>query len=70
MAQEKHYVVAYNDETKQWKVAPDVSVNFDAGDSWDTKTGEWTCIDDQEEDLDFSEICQILSEWNRKKQGV
>jgi len=41
MSKQYHFVVVYDTETKEWSVEPDVSMNFDSGDVWNTETNEW-----------------------------
>jgi len=63
MSKQYHFVVVYDTETKEWSTEPDVSMNFDSGDVWDTKTQEWefnTC-DTPEQNAITNAISKIMS---------
>lgn len=43
MGKQYHFVVVYDVVEREWRVEPEVSVNFSGGDVWDTDAEEWSC---------------------------
>lgn len=64
MSKQYHFVVMYDTETKEWSVAPDVSINFDNGDAWDSDEEIWDFnrYETPEEEAITDAIAKIMRE--------
>ena len=57
MSKQYHYIVMYDNTTKDWVIDYDVSINYDNGHIWNTKTEEWEGTwDDDTEDAIFKDL--------------
>ena len=57
MSKQYHYIVMYDNTTKDWVIDYDVSINHDNGHIWNTKTEEWEGTwDDDAEDAIFKDL--------------
>jgi len=65
MSRQYHYVVLFDEELKTWEIDFDVSINYDEGNVWDTKTQEWTYVESSEvEDTIIQELSEKLANTN------
>ena len=56
MSKQYHYVVVYHEDTGEWSVDYDVSLNFDNGHIWDEDTQEWSAEYEDIEDVLVQEL--------------
>lgn len=65
MGKQYHYVVLFDEELKTWTIDFEVSINYDEGNVWDTKTQEWTYVESSEaEDTIIQELSEKLANTN------
>lgn len=56
MSRQFHYVVVFDEATKEWSVDYDVSINYDSGHVWDEESEEWSAEYEDVEDTIVKEL--------------
>jgi len=60
MSKQYHYIVMWDEETKEWSVDFDVAINYGEGDVWDTSTEEWSFASEHDDHI-LNELKEKLS---------
>ena len=61
MSKQYHYVVRYDEESKEWSIDYDVALNYDSGHIWDESANEWSAEYEDIEDVLIQELVEKLN---------